>query len=117
MGWVFAPRELPTVVADPGADGAPQAGNCSPGPPVSNIKGTYQVAIVVVDGVVIEVRPLQAGTSAATSVLVNENALPTLEKRMLDAQSWDVQYVSGASFTSPAIVESAKGAFQQAGLG
>jgi uncharacterized protein with FMN-binding domain len=83
---------------------------------VTNLKGAYQVAIVVVDGKVIDVRPLQAGTTAADSVRVNQSALPELERRMLDAQSWDVEYVSGASYTSPAIVESAKGAFQLAGL-
>jgi uncharacterized protein with FMN-binding domain len=116
VGWVVSPKELAKLDLGANATDAPAGGEVFTGPEVSNLKGTYQVAIVVVDGAVTDVRPLQAGTTDEVSVRVNEQALPELERRMLDAQSWDVEYVSGASYTSPAIVESAKGAFQQAGL-
>jgi uncharacterized protein with FMN-binding domain len=116
VGWAVSPKELAKLAAEPNSTDAPAGSEVFTGPEVSNLKGTYQVAIVVADGVVTDVRPLQAGTTAADSVRVNQSALPELERRMLDAQSWDVDYVSGASYTSPAIVESAKGAFQQAGL-
>lgn len=87
------------------------------GPPVHNTKGTFQLEIVVADGVVTDVVFLTAGTETPQSRAVNFRALPILEERILDAQSWNVAYVSGASFTSPAIVESARGAFASAGLG
>lgn len=117
VGWVVAPHELPTAIADGAGSPLPPGGKLFAGPEVTNLKGRFQVEIVVVDGTVTDIRPVQAGTTAAESVLVNGRALPELELRMLDAQTWDVEYVSGASYTSPGIVESAKGAFGLAGLG
>jgi len=114
-GWLVAPRDLPTVTTTGGGAGAGAA--TFDGPAIQNPRGVFQVEIVVKGGKVTEVRPLQAGTGDAESRFINSEALPALQKRILDAQTWDVQYVSGASFTSPGIVESAKGAFKKAGLG
>ena len=86
------------------------------GPVVTNIRGEYQVRLVIQDGVVVDVEFPVAGTSASESRRVNEMALPVLEERILEAQSGDVEYVSGASYTSPAMVESAQAAFADAGL-
>jgi len=113
-GWLVAPRELPTVTT---TGGGASSGTTFDGPAVENPRGVYQAEIVVVGGKVTEVHALQAGTGDAESRFVNERALPVLEQRILAAQTWNVQYVSGASFTSPGIIESAKGAFQKAGLG
>jgi uncharacterized protein with FMN-binding domain len=114
-GWLFAPRQLPTVTTT--AKG-PAAGTTTfDGPAIQNARGTFQVELVVSGGKVTEVRPLQAGTGDATSRFINSRALPALEQRVLAAQTWNVQYVSGASYTSDGFVTSAKGAFQKAGLG
>ncbi|MFV0284757.1 MAG: FMN-binding protein [Demequina sp.] len=86
------------------------------GPVVSNIRGDYQVSLTFEDGVLVDVTFPVAGTSAPESTRINDNALPLLEEEFLEAQSWDVEYVSGASFTSPAMVESAQAAFEEAGL-
>ena len=86
------------------------------GPPVSNPRGTYQAQITVVDGVVTDVVALQAGTGAPESVQVNSMAIPAFRQEVLEAQTWDVAAVSGASFTSPAFTESLQGAFEDAGL-
>jgi uncharacterized protein with FMN-binding domain len=43
-------------------------------------------------------------------------AIPQFRERVLAAQSWDVDAVSGASYTSPAFTESLQGAFAAAGL-
>lgn len=86
------------------------------GPPISNARGTYQAQITVVDGVVTDVVALEAGTSAAQSVQVNAMAIPALKAEVLEAQTWDVAAISGASFTSPAFIESLQGAFADAGL-
>ncbi len=100
----------PPDVSEEAADGT------YPGPVVTNIRGDYQLQIVVVDAVVTDVEFLAAGTEAAESVSINARALPILREEILEAQDWDVDYVSGASFTSPAMVESAQGAFDDAGL-
>lgn len=126
-GYIAAPAELETLdlgASEPDATPAPgesdapaaAAGDRFEGPAVSNVKGVYQAQIVVADGELVDVEFLQAGTSAAQSVSVNAFALPELEERFLAAQTWDVEYVSGASFTSPAMVESVRGAFEEAGL-
>ncbi|GIG53266.1 FMN-binding protein [Demequina activiva] len=86
------------------------------GPVVTNIRGEYQVRLIIDSGVVVDVEFPVAGTEASESRRVNEMALPVLEERILAAQSGDVEYVSGASYTSPAMVESAQAAFADAGL-
>ena len=65
---------------------------------------------------VTDVVALEAGTSAPESVRVNAMAIPEFKARVLEAQTWDVDAVSGASFTSPAFIESLHGAFDEAGL-
>jgi len=86
------------------------------GPVVTNIRGEYQVRLHVEGGVVVDVEFPVAGTSASESRRINEMALPVLEERFLEAQSADVEVVSGASYTSPAMIESAAAAFADAGL-
>nr|PZM95781.1 MAG: hypothetical protein DIU73_08020 [Actinomycetota bacterium] len=95
---------------------APGGGPALRGPPVSNLRGTYQARIVVRDGEVVDVQAVVAGTSAYESVAVNSVAIPEFRERVLKAQSWDVDAVSGASYTSPAFIESLRGAFEAAGL-
>ncbi|MFW2513632.1 FMN-binding protein [Demequina sp. SO4-13] len=122
-GWVAAPSAIEDPVGDRvGADAAGPGGDESSstitvdGPVVTNIRGDYQVRLHVVDGEVVDVEFPVAGTDAAESRQVNAMALPELEERILEAQSGDVEYVSGASYTSPAITESAAAAFADAGL-
>lgn len=100
----------------PGASAGGVMDGTYPGPVVTNIRGDYQLQIVVADSVVTDVQFLTAGTEAAQSKQVNAMALPVLREEILEAQDWDVDYVSGASHTSPAMVESAQGAFDDAGL-
>ena len=112
----------PSASAGPSASAVPDASagvavdGTYPGPVISNIRGDYQLQIVVAGGVVTDVQFLAAGTEAAQSVSVNAAALPILRERILEAQDWDVDYVSGSSFSSPAMVESAQRAFDDAGL-
>jgi len=104
-----------TATADPTASAA-QGSQTFDGPPISNLRGTYQAQITVTDGAVTDVVALQAGTTAPESVQVNTMAIPEFKKRVLEAQTWDVDAVSGASYTSPAFLESLEGAFEEAGL-
>ncbi len=111
------PPESPGVVT-PGVDTPasmdPSITGIFDGPPVTNLRGTYQAQIIVRDGVVVDVIALQAGTDAPESVAVNTVAVPLLRERVLAAQSADVDAVSGASYTSPAFIESLEGAFAAA---
>lgn len=84
------------------------------GPRVTNIRGGYQAQVTVEGGVISEVAAIEAGTDAPESVEINARAIPELRQKILEAQSADVEHVSGSSFTSPAFLESVQGALDQA---
>lgn len=84
------------------------------GPRVTNVKGGYQAQVTIENGVITKVEPIEAGTSDPESLQVNAFAVPTLVERVLEAQSADVEFVSGSSFTSPAFLESIQGALDEA---
>ncbi|WP_062465606.1 FMN-binding protein [Demequina maris] len=105
----------PTATATAQADPAP-ASSTYDGPVVTNARGDYQARITVTGGEVTDVQAIVAGTQDAQSVQINARAIPELREKVLAAQTWDVEAVSGASFTSPAFIESMRGAFEEAGL-
>ncbi|WNM26319.1 FMN-binding protein [Demequina capsici] len=128
-GYVSAPKGAPAV--DLGGAGQPGAGTASgaasggaaggvsgtfEGPVVTNARGDYQARITVTDGLVVAVDAVTAGTTAPESERINAQAIPELARRVLEAQDWDVDAYSGASFTSPAFLESVHGAFDDAGV-
>lgn len=84
------------------------------GPRVTNIKGGYQAQVTIENGIITKVEPIEAGTQDPESIQVNAFAVPELVTRVLEAQSADVDYVSGSSFTSPAFLESIDGALSEA---
>lgn len=84
------------------------------GPRVTNIKGGYQAQVTIEDGKITKVDPVEAGTNDPESLQVNAFAVPELSKRVIAAQSADVDFVSGSSFTSPAFLESIAGALDEA---
>lgn len=84
------------------------------GPRVENIKGGYQAQVTIENGAITAVDPVEAGTSDPESLRVNAFAVPTIIERVLEAQSADVEFVSGSSYTSPAFIESIEGALEDA---
>lgn len=109
------PTPTPSATADQG--GAAEVSQTFTGAPITNLRGVFQVQIVVLDGLVADVVVLQAGTDDDESIHHNEDALPILIPAMVDQQTWDVAYVSGSTYTSEGITASAQDAFSQAGLG
>ena len=116
LGVAAAPPYTTDSVTPTPTASAPSGAQTFAGPAVTNERGTYQAQITVQDGVVTDVVALQAGTGAVQSVLVNSEAIPAFREEVLAAQTWDVAAISGASFTSPAFLESLQGAFKDAGL-
>jgi len=100
------------------AEPAPPAGPSGTfvGASVSNSYGSFQVQIVVRDGTITDVQPLVIGLGDSTSRAINQDAVPTLEARVLDAQSASVSYVSGASYTSQGYLGSVADAIANAGI-
>ncbi len=86
------------------------------GPSVQTAYGAMQVQIVVSNGTITAVQPLVIGYGDRTSTQINSRAVPTLERRVLAAQSANVSYVSGASYTSEGYLASVEGAISKAGI-
>lgn len=86
------------------------------GPTVQTQYGPVQVAVVVTDGVLVDVVALQLPSGDRHNESINAYAEPQLEEMALEAQSADIDVVSGATFTSLAYAESLQAALDEAGM-
>lgn len=86
------------------------------GEAVTSRYGAFQAEITVEDGVITDIAWLQDGESDHHSQRINDQAIPMLEEAILEAQSVDVGYISGASYTSEAVEDAVYSAMQVAGL-
>ena len=105
-----------TVAGDAGIAGSAPGDGTYAGPAISTRYGVDQVSITVADGVVTDVQALALGQNDATSRRISSSAFPALVERVLQSQSANVSYVSGASYTSAGVLGSVEGALQDAGL-
>jgi uncharacterized protein with FMN-binding domain len=78
--------------------------------------GPVQVEITVADGTITDVSVIDYPSSNGKDRQINARALPTLVQETLDAQSADIDMVSGATYTSDGYVESLQSALDQVGL-
>lgn len=114
----------PAAAAPAPAAPAPAAPAPAPAAPSGNFTGAtaqtsygnYQVAITVASGKVTAISMLQSGASDGTSRQISGSALPQLINAVLQSQTANVGYVSGASFTSQGFLASVQDAMAQAGL-
>lgn len=109
----------PSAEASATSDGTTGAAGTSgtfTGESVRTRYGSFSVQITTVDGVVTDVAMVESGDSDHESRQINAYALPTLMQEVLDTQSSNVSYISGASYTSGGFAQSVADAFAQAGL-
>ena len=78
--------------------------------------GPVQVEITVAGGTITDVRVVDYPDGNGKDQQINARALPVLVQETLDAQSADIDMVSGATVTSDGYVESLQSALDQAGL-
>jgi len=76
--------------------------------------GSVQVEVTISGGKITGVKFLQYPDTHATSVAINQQAMPYLEQEAIHAQSAKVQLISGATFTSQAFIQSLNSALSQA---
>ncbi len=76
--------------------------------------GNVQVSVVVSGGRISDVKFLQYPNSHSTSVYINQQAMPYLKQETLQAQSANVQSITGATFTSYAFIQSLHSALAKA---
>ncbi|SFR72468.1 Uncharacterized protein, contains FMN-binding domain [Agromyces sp. CF514] len=114
---------------DPGATGAGSSGSAGTGTASSGAAdGTYsgssvstrfgdvQVQVTVSGGAITEVTALRLTDHDGRSVQISNRAEPVLRDEVLQAQSARVSFVSGATYTSAAYLQSLQSALDQAGF-
>jgi uncharacterized protein with FMN-binding domain len=78
--------------------------------------GPMQVAIVVSNGKISDVKPLQLTNADGRSQQISNYAVPILRSEVLSAQSAKVASVGGATYTSDGYLQSLQSAIDKAGL-
>jgi uncharacterized protein with FMN-binding domain len=86
------------------------------GPVASTRWGPVQVQLTVADGSLTGVTVLQYPNGNGRDQEINDYALPILVQETLDAQSAQIDMVSGATVTSEGYLESLQSALDEAGL-
>lgn len=78
--------------------------------------GPVQVQITVVDGTVTDATAIDYPSSNGRDQTINSRAVPVLEDETLQAQSAQVDVVSGATYTSEGYAQSLQSAIDEANL-
>ena len=99
----------------PGSTSAPSAVTVT-GPSVDTRWGPVQVAITVNGSTITDVTVPVYPTGNGKDLQINSYALPMLIKDTLDAQSADIDMITGATVTSEGYLQSLQGAMDKAGL-
>lgn len=128
-GTVVPPASLQTGITGPTAPGLATSGPAAtsqPGSPSGYKDGTYtgnvadafygnvQVAVTISGGKITDVNFLQYPNDRSTSIEINTQAMPYLKQEAIQAQSAQVNGVTGASQTSRAFIESLQSALDKA---
>jgi uncharacterized protein with FMN-binding domain len=104
------------AAASPAASSATATATTYTGDAASTKYGPVQVEITVANGAVTDVSVIDYPDNNGKDQQINARALPTLVQETLDAQSADIDMVTGATYTSDGYVESLQSALDQAGL-
>ena len=78
--------------------------------------GPVQVQITVAGGKITDVTPVQYPNGNGRDQEINDYALPILTQETIDAQSANIDMVSGATVTSDGYLQSLQSALDKAGL-
>ena len=78
--------------------------------------GPVQVQLTVANGTITDVTVVEYPDSNGKDQQINARALPVLVQETLDAQSADIDMVSGATVTSEGYLRSLQAALDEAGL-
>jgi uncharacterized protein with FMN-binding domain len=85
------------------------------GPVVPNPYGDVQVRVTLDGTKIVDVQPLQLPVDRRKSQQISNASAPRLRTEVLQAQSANIDLVSGASFTSDGYARSVQGALDKAG--
>jgi uncharacterized protein with FMN-binding domain len=111
-GATAAPTAAPTTASGGGTSASTKVD----GPVVSTRFGDVQVEVVIASGKVTDVVALELPTGRRSGQ-ISQYAGPILRQEALQAQSSQIDLVSGATYTSDAYAQSLQSALDQAGVG
>jgi uncharacterized protein with FMN-binding domain len=115
----------PVHVASPSGTSTPSGSSTAPTPAASNVSGVFtgpavemeygpvQVAIYLQGGKITDIKALQYPVDRPRSQFINSQAVPLLRSEVLQAQSANINLISGATFTSEAYASSLQAAIGQ----
>ena len=114
-----APRATtPGATQAPAATPAPAAGKLADGtvagPVVSTRYGPVQVQVTISGGKISDIAALQLPSDHPRSAAISDYVAPVLREEALQAQSAQIDLVSGATYTSIAYARSLQAALDQA---
>jgi uncharacterized protein with FMN-binding domain len=87
------------------------------GTDVPNRFGDVQVRVVISNGRITDVQAVRLPTDRAESAYISQQVGPWLRTEVLQAQSANIDIISGATYTSQSYMQSLESALQQAHLG
>ena len=113
-GWA---EDVRRTTSGSDTDGGASASSVTvTGPSADTRWGPVQVEVTVDGGTITDVTVVDYPTENGKDRAINARAIPILVQETLDAQSDDIDMVSGATVTSEGYVESLQAALDQAGL-
>ena len=111
--------ETPTPDSSSQSTGSVQRGKYRDGTYTGSTEDAYygniQVQVTIANGKISDVQFLQYPNDNNTSRFINEQAMPFLKSEAIQAQSAQVDIISGASDSSAAFIKSLGNALGQAG--
>ncbi|MER5730669.1 FMN-binding protein [Streptomyces sp. NPDC002138] len=108
------PGTVTPQTAASSAAGPPTGTGTFTGDPVDTRYGAVQVSVTLVQGKITAVRVLQAPDRGGRDRQLTSYAVPRLTQEALDAQSADIDAISGASYTSEGYARSLQSALDRA---
>ncbi len=113
---LMGPMNASDTVISSGDSTSTQAAQTYTGPATQTEWGPVQVQIAVSGGQIADVQVLQYPNENPKDQQINAYALPILVDETLQAQSADIDMVSGATVTSNGYISSLQAALDEAGL-
>lgn len=113
-----APSTTPSAAPSPSPSPSPAGVNGTfTGADFPNRFGDVQVKVVITNGRITDVQPIQMPQDRAQSAYISQVAGPMLHDEVIQAQSAQIDIISGATYTSESYAQSVESALQQAHMG
>lgn len=112
------PSPTPLATPSPSPSPSPAAANGTfTGSDFPNRFGDVVVRVVISNGHITDVQAVRLPTDRAVSAYISEQAGPLLRSEALQAQSANIDIISGATYTSESYAQSLESALRQANRG